>query len=52
LIGGSTRFGHMRGVAYSHMGAEIIHRSHFGSRYHTRADAVTQAFFQCAAHQS
>ena len=24
------------------------YRSHFGSRYHTRADAVTQAFFKCA----
>ena len=23
----------------------LTYRSHFGSRYHTRADAVTQAFF-------
>ena len=27
-----------------HMGAHFGYRSHFGSRYHTRADAVTQAF--------
>ena len=45
FVGGSVGVGHLLGVAYSHMDAEIIHRSHFGSRYHTRADAVTQAFF-------
>ena len=26
------------------MDGVLSHRSHFGSRYHTRADAVTQAF--------
>ena len=31
-------------VGYSHMDAGDMYRSHFGSRYHTRADAVTQAF--------
>ena len=31
-------------VRYSHMDAGNMYRSHFGSRYHTRADAVTQAF--------
>ena len=32
----------------SHMNVASLHRSHFGSRYHTRADAVTQAFFHAA----
>ena len=31
-------------VGASHMDAGNVYRSHFGSRYHTRADAVTQAF--------
>ena len=31
-------------VGASHMDADSVYRSHFGSRYLTRADAVTQAF--------
>ena len=36
----------MAGTASMGMDALNHHRSHFGSRYHTRADAVTQAFLQ------
>ena len=35
----------MPDLGSSSINAESFHRSHFGSRYHTRADAVTQAFF-------
>ena len=31
-------------IALHSINSEDLYRSHFGSRYHTRADAVTQAF--------
>ena len=33
------------GQRFKHIGAPLHYRSHFGSRYHTRADAGTQAFW-------